>query len=56
MPNKCWWCEEYGTVPLRVFTIHGCQSIIVKYCPLCGKKIEGEENNERDCNQPTTGR
>ena len=49
MPNKCWWCEEYGTVPLRVFTKHGCQSIIVKYCPLCGKRIDNKENtNDRD--------
>ena len=49
MPNKCWWCEKYGTVPLRVFTIHGCQSIIVKYCPLCGKRIDNKENaNDRD--------
>lgn len=37
---SCWWCKEYGTVPLRVFTIHGCQSITVKYCPLCGRKLE----------------
>ena len=42
--NKCWWCKNYGSVPLRVFTEHGCQSITVKYCPLCGKKIKEKQN------------
>lgn len=53
MNNKCWWCREYGKIPLRVFTIHGCESITVKYCPLCGKKIESkkeENNNDRNFN------
>ena len=48
MNDKYWWCKEYGSIPLRVFTTHVCQSIIVKYCPLCGEKIDKEEGNKND--------
>lgn len=41
--KKCWWCKNYGSVPLRVFTEHGCQSIAVKFCPLCGNRIVEDE-------------
>lgn len=46
--NKCWWCKEYGAVPLRVFTINGRQSITVRYCPLCGKEIKDEEEEQNE--------
>lgn len=51
--DNCWWHTKYGQVPLRVFTEHGCESITVKYCPLCGKCLDQEEidRQERQVNE-----
>lgn len=38
----CFWCKQYGSVPLRGFTEHGSTSITVKYCPNCGKPLTEE--------------
>lgn len=35
----CFWCKQFTGVPLRGFTEHGCQSIVVKFCPNCGKQL-----------------
>ena len=36
----CGWCKQFAGVPLRGFTEHGCQSITVKFCPMCGRRLE----------------
>lgn len=38
----CGWCKQFAGVPLRGFTEHGCQSITVKFCPMCGRRLEEE--------------
>lgn len=37
--SGCWWCKEFGKVPLRGFTTHGCTSSLANYCPICGKSL-----------------
>lgn len=38
--DGCSWCKEFGSIPLRGFTPHGCVSTTVQYCPMCGKHLE----------------
>lgn len=38
--NGCSWCKEFGTIPLRGFTPHGCIQRTVEYCPMCGKHLD----------------
>lgn len=40
----CGWCKQFAGVPLRGFTMHGCESIVVKFCPNCGRNLE-EQND-----------
>lgn len=35
----CEWCRQFGSIPLRGFTPHGCTSTTVKYCPCCSKPL-----------------
>ena len=37
--DGCGWCKEFGAIPLRGFTLHGCTSTTVEYCPMCGKHL-----------------
>jgi len=37
--NGCWWCKEFGSIPLRGFTLHGCTSTVARYCLVCGKPL-----------------
>jgi len=37
--SRCSWCKEFRNVPLRGFTLHGCTSTTVRYCPVCGKPL-----------------
>lgn len=41
--NGCSWCEEFGSIPLRAFTPHGCISRTVHYCPMCGKQLIADQ-------------
>lgn len=37
--NGCEWCRQFGSIPLRGFTPHGCTSTTVRYCPRCSKPL-----------------
>ena len=38
----CGWCREFGTMPIRGFTVHGCTSTTAHFCPKCGKPLTEE--------------
>lgn len=42
----CWWCDQFGSVPLRGFTTHGCTSATVNFCPMCGQPLTEEAKSK----------
>lgn len=42
----CYWCDQFGNVPLRGFTTHGCTSATVNFCPMCGKPLTEEAKSK----------
>lgn len=42
----CWWCDQFGSIPLRGFTTHGCTSTTVNFCPMCGKPLTEEAKSK----------